>query len=39
MATRYLGLLTGAGAAAVLAASSGPALAQSNQELMDIIRQ
>ena len=36
MAIRYLGRVTGASALAILA--SGPALAQSNAELMDIIR-
>ena len=39
MATRYLGRVTGVSAAAILAASSGPAHGQSNAELMDIIRQ
>jgi Phosphate-selective porin O and P len=37
MAIRYLGRVTGASGLAILA--SGPALAQSNAELMDIIRQ
>jgi phosphate-selective porin OprO/OprP len=37
MAIRYLGRVTGASGIAILA--SGPALAQSNAELMDIIRQ
>ena len=37
MAGRYHGRL--AGAAAILAASLDPAFAQSNQELMEIIRQ
>jgi phosphate-selective porin OprO/OprP len=39
MAPRQLGWVTGVSAAAILAASSGPVWAQSNQELMDIIRQ
>jgi phosphate-selective porin OprO and OprP len=39
MAIRYLGRATGISAAAVMAASSGPAHGQSNAELMDIIRQ
>jgi cell division protein FtsB len=39
MATRYLGRVTGVSAAAILAAMSGPALAQSAAELREIIRQ
>jgi phosphate-selective porin OprO and OprP len=39
MATRYLGRVTGVSAVAILAASSGPALAQSAAELREIIRQ
>jgi phosphate-selective porin OprO/OprP len=39
MAIRYLGRVTGVSAVAILAASSGPALAQSAAELREIIRQ
>jgi phosphate-selective porin OprO/OprP len=39
MTTRYVGRVTGVSAAALVAMSAGPTLAQSNAELMDIIRQ
>jgi phosphate-selective porin OprO and OprP len=39
MTTPHVGRITGVSAAALVAMSSGPALAQSNAELMDIIRQ
>jgi phosphate-selective porin OprO and OprP len=39
MTTRYFGRVTGVSAAALVAMSAGPALAQSNAELMAIIRE